>query len=409
MLKNIASYSGWQAAGQAFSAASLVLLSLLLSTGAFATYGLAVTTGSMLAAVTTLRLEQTILVAAEDGEAHRLAWATVALALAITLALAAVAVPVLGALDAPDYGVVALAGVALALSNGLLVVTQQLLIRQGRSAEAGRMGATRSAAVASLVVCAAWLGDRADPRPALLASLAGSILLAGYCVLGIRRRSGRWPGLAAVRTAARGQADVWVPYFGQSTISGLALNLPYYFFYLSVSPALCAGFLLAERVVRLPINLVSSSIRSHLVHELGRRVRSGDSASCLALVRVWSRTLFGAGVLFSLAAGAVLYAVASTVVPNPTWRVAAACMAVLSLWSGAILSSSPSAALLTVHRQNAFMMKAQAAELAAKALLLTPVVFTGDARFYLILFASHAPNLVLRISTYRKAMATGCR
>ncbi|HET6397651.1 MAG TPA: hypothetical protein VFF91_12540, partial [Pseudoxanthomonas sp.] len=213
----------------------------------------------------------------------------------------------------------------------------------------------------------------------------------------------------AVRTAARGQADVWVPYFGQSTISGLALNLPYYFFYLSVSPALCAGFLLAERVVRLPINLVSSSIRSHLVHELGRRVRSGDSASCLALVRVWSRTLFGAGVLFSLAAGAVLYAVASTVVPNPTWRVAAACMAVLSLWSGAILSSSPSAALLTVHRQNAFMMKAQAAELAAKALLLTPVVFTGDARFYLILFASHAPNLVLRISTYRKAMATGCR
>ncbi|HET6396119.1 MAG TPA: hypothetical protein VFF91_04705, partial [Pseudoxanthomonas sp.] len=195
MLKNIASYSGWQAAGQAFSAASLVLLSLLLSTGAFATYGLAVTTGSMLAAVTTLRLEQTILVAAEDGEAHRLAWATVALALAITLALAAVAVPVLGALDAPDYGVVALAGVALALSNGLLVVTQQLLIRQGRSAEAGRMGATRSAAVASLVVCAAWLGDRADPRPALLASLAGSILLAGYCVLGIRRRSGRWPGL----------------------------------------------------------------------------------------------------------------------------------------------------------------------------------------------------------------------
>lgn len=366
-----------------------------------AEYGLAITTGSVLSAVTTLRIEQTILVADDEQDARNLAWSSTYLG-AIVVAIVCVAVVLAWGINTKSL--VAVSGAMLALSNGLVTISQQLLIRGGRSNEAGRAGAFRSGVAFLLTVGVAFLGNHQIPIFVLAGLLASSIVVSLYCIFDLWREIGGPSGIAQLRASVRRHADVWVPYFFQSGFSGLSLNLPYFVFYATVSPTLCAGYLLAERIVRLPVNLISTSVRSHLVHDFRGLLAAGKREQCLAAVKRWSRYLLVAGVLFAIGAAGVVWVVSGLVKLDEKWMVAVQCILVLSIWSGAVLSNSPSAAALTVTRNNKYVLNAQIVELAGRAVLLMPLFYLGVRAFFFVLFLAHLPSILYRVATYRKAV-----
>jgi O-antigen/teichoic acid export membrane protein len=244
------------------SAATMVVLTALLPASPLATYGYALSLSSLVSSFATWRLEQAILVASSERDADSLAWSSLLVAIVLTAIMAALDQAGIFHDASNSYTVGAISAFSMSSVN----ISQQLLIRKNRSGYAGLIAAFRSLVVSISVIMFAWLGTRMNARAVLLGLLLSSAIVAFGCVVEIARISEARPKFAAMRAAMKDYADVWTSYLGQSVLSGISLNAPYFAIFHFADSRYAAAYLLADRVVRMPVTLLSNSVRSHLTH-----------------------------------------------------------------------------------------------------------------------------------------------
>ncbi len=398
MLKRVAQFSAWQAVGQALSAATIFILGILLPANPLATFGYALSISSLLSTFVTLRLEQAVLVAHSEEDASRLAWAAFTVATIVCVLVAVGAALWFG----PTRGLPFISGALSALSISTVGVSQQVLIRHGRSNEAGRMAALRAGLLAVLVVGSALIGSRAIPKAALMGMAWGSVIVTATCFIELRRTAALHSSQSEYKAALRSYKDVWTAYLGQSILSGISLNAPYVAFFHAVDHGLVAGYLLADRVARTPVALLSTSVRSHLTHNYVIILREQRFKEGRSIMGRWSLALAALGFVGLSLIGLAIHLIASHY-HSAKWASAAAAVSVLTLWASSVLSNSPAAASLTAWRKNAYILRAQAVELTGRLLVIAALIRVAPHHFYLSLFCIHVPGVLYNFALYRRA------
>jgi hypothetical protein len=196
--------------------------------------------------------------------------------------------------------------------------------------------------------------------------------------------------------------DVWSSYLGQSILSGISLNAPYLAFFHSVNHELVASYLLADRLARTPIALLSISVRSHLTHNYSDLVSNDRHSEGDAFMTSWSVRLAAVGLfgLLILGFGIKLF---GDHYSSARWANAGLAVMVLTPWAASTLSNSPAKAALTALRKNAYVLNVQAAELVCRLLIIAALLPHTADHFFLCLFCIHLPGIVLNTALYLRA------
>ena len=402
MLSHVVRYSTWQLVAQVLSASTMLVLTALVPASPLATYGYALSISSLASSFATLRLEQAILVADSDAEADALAWGGMVTALGVAAAM--MALDQAGAFG--DGTGSYTAGAISAFSMSAVNVSQQVLIRRGRSGYAGRIAAFRSFVVSACVIGCAWLGPDVNANAILWGLSIASAMVAIGCLVELVRVSGTGPAFATMRAAARGYADVWTSYLGQSVLSGISLNAPYFAIFHFAEPRYAAAYLLADRVVRMPVTLLSNSVRSHLTHQFRLLIERRQASVGSGILWKWSASLAAMGMAALLLGGWVFWMFGAHLSAEK-WRQAGMAIMVMSIWGGSVISNPPAAATLTAHRRTAYIFRMQAAELVLRITIIGVAafyLFKGD--FYLGLFLIFVPGIFYNFFLWREASQT---
>lgn len=377
----------------------MVVLTALLPVSPLATYGYALSLSSLVSSFATLRLEQAILVAGSEEESEGLAWSS--LLVAFVLASVVVLLDQIGVFRNASNSYTA--GAISAFSMSAVNISQQLLIRKSRSGYAGRIAAFRSLVVSASVIAFAWLGPRVNAHAVLLGLGLSSVMVAIGCTMELARISTTRPTFEAMRMAVCGYTDVWVSYLGQSVLSGVSLNAPYFAIFHFADSRYAAAYLLADRVVRMPVTLLSSSVRSHLTHQFRQLIARHEIDAGRDILRKWSLSLASIGLCSLVLGGGLLWMVGTHLVQEK-WELAGIAIMIMSVWGAATISNSPAAATLTAYRRTNYILKMQGVELALRvAIIIFAAYFLFNHQFYIGLFLVFVPGIVYNILLWRKA------
>ncbi|WP_350016674.1 hypothetical protein ABNK63_03225 [Rhodanobacter sp. IGA1.0] len=384
---------------QILSASTMLVLTALLPASPLATYGYALSLSSLASSFATLRLEQAILVARSDAESDDLAWG--ALVSALILAAAIVLLDQAGAFgsQAGSYTAGAISAFAMSAVN----ISQQVLIRRDRSGYAGRIAVFRSFTVSACVIGFAWLGSRANANAVLLGLSIASGMVAAGCLLEVMRITGARPSFGSIRAAARVYSDVWMSYLGQSILSGISLNAPYFAIFHFAEPRYAAAYLLADRVVRMPVTLLSNSVRSHLTHQFRLLIERRQAHVGRGILRKWSVSLAAMGWAVLLLGGLALWMFGMHL-SEEKWRQAGMAVMVMSAWGGSVISNPPASATLTAYRKTGYIFRMQAAELLLRVVIIAATaLYLFDDEFYFGLFLIFTPGIIYNFLLWHKA------
>lgn len=399
MLARVAKYSAWQLIAQFLSAATMVVLTALLPASPLATYGYALSISSLMSSFITLRMEQAILVAGSEGEAANLAWASV-IAAAVLMACF-VAFDQLGVIR-EGRGIYT-AGAISAFSMSLVTISQQVLIKKNRSEHAGRIAAVRSLTVSLAVVLFAYLGERVSAKSVLIGLSISSVIVALACIFELTRTVPISLKKGGFKESALSYFDIWGSYLGQSVLSGVSLNAPYFAIFHFAEHRFAAAFLLADRVVRMPVTLLSNSVRSHLTHQLRDLYEARDKKYGLHILVKWSSILAAVGAVLLIIGGFLVVSIGGYR-NEDKWRLAGYAVLTMAMWGATVMSNSPATAVLTVCRKTGYILKAQAIELLSRILVIAFVVlFVLNNHFYLGLFSIFIPGVFYNTALWLKA------
>lgn len=402
MLSHVVKYSTWQLVAQMLSAATMVVLTALLPASPLATYGYALSLSSLVSSFATWRLEQAILVASSERDADSLAWSSLLVAIVLTAIMAALDQAGIFRDASNSYTVGAISAFSMSSVN----ISQQLLIRKNRSGYAGLIAAFRSLVVSISVIMFAWLGTRMNARAVLLGLLLSSAIVAFGCVVEIARISEARPKFAAMRAAMKDYADVWTSYLGQSVLSGISLNAPYFAIFHFADSRYAAAYLLADRVVRMPVTLLSNSVRSHLTHLFRQLITRHEIDIGKSILRKWSLSLAAMGICALMLGGWLLWMI-GTYLAQEKWKLAGIAVMIMSVWGAATISNPPAAATLTAYRQTNYILKMQGIELMLRvSIIVLAAYYLFGRQFYAGLFFIFVPGVFYNFLLWRKASRT---
>jgi O-antigen/teichoic acid export membrane protein len=397
MLRRIVQFSIWQALAQAMSAGTIFLLATLLPSGPLATFGYALSIGSLVSNFATLRVEQAVLVASSDDEAAILAYSAHACAFAVCVILAAAA----AVFRFGSNWLALIGGSFSALSMSAVTVSQQILIRSGESVRAGRVATARALLITALVVGFVLASSRQTAAAPLVGLSLASVAVTLLCYYESRHvfRRIEW---ARHKEVVKAYSDVWSSYLGQSVLSGISLNAPYFAFFHTVNHELVASYLLADRLARTPIALLSLSVRSHLTHNYSDLMKQRRVKEAGGFMTAWSAGLALFGVVALVTVGICIMAGGNHYL-SAKWANAGIAVLVLTPWAASTLSNSPAKAALTALRQNAYVFNVQAIELASRLTIIVLLLPQMTDHFFLILFCIHLPGIILNMALHIRA------
>lgn len=400
MLSHVVRYSTWQLVAQILSASTMLVLTALLPASPLATYGYALSLSSLASSFATLRLEQAILVARSDTESDDLAWG--GLVSALVLATAMVILDQAGAFGDQKTGSYT-AGAISAFAMSAVNISQQVLIRRDRSGYAGRIAVFRSFVVSACVVAFASLGSRVNANAVLLGLSIASGMVAGGCLVEVARITGAGPSFGSMRATVQVYSDVWTSYLGQSVLSGISLNAPYFAIFHFAEPRYAAAYLLADRVVRMPVTLLSNSVRSHLTHQFRLLIERGQVHVGKGILWRWSISLAAIGWVVLLLGGWTLWMFGAHL-SEEKWRQAGMAVMVMSAWGGSVISNPPASATLTAYRKTGYIFRMQGAELLLRVVIIAvAALYLFKGEFYLGLFLIFVPGIFYNLFLWREA------
>jgi hypothetical protein len=240
-------------------------------------------------------------------------------------------------------------------------------------------------------------------RAVLLGLSLSSVIVALGCVMEIARTSETRPELAAMHAAMKGYADVWTSYLGQSVLSGISLNAPYFAIFHFADSRYAAAYLLADRVVRMPVTLLSNSVRSHLTHMFRQLITQHEVDIGKGILRKWSLSLAAMGLCALMLGGGLLWAI-GTHLAQGKWELAGIAVMVMSVWGAATISNPPAAATLTAYRRTNYILKMQGIELMLRVMIIVlAAYYLFSHQFYAGLFCIFVPGVFYNFLLWRKA------
>lgn len=399
MLARVVKYSMWQLAAQVLSASTMVVLTALLPASPLATYGYALSISSLMCSFVTLRMEQAILVAASDDEAATLAWGSALIAGAVMCAFITYDQIHVSKLAMGSYT----AGAISSFAMSMVAISQQVLIRKDQSSFAGRIATARSFVIALIVIAFAVLGPRSSAENILNGLAIASALVAAGCLIELKQIAKIELSLRSFKETARLYSDIWMSYLGQSILSGVSLNAPYFAIFHFAEHRYAAAYLLADRIVRMPVTLLSNSVRSHLTQQFRTLLEVGDAKQGAHILVRWSAVLAALGaVVLTLGGGASL--MAALYLHEEKWRLAGFAVLSMMAWGSSVMSNPPAAATLTVCRKTSFILKMQGVELILRVLaIIIAITFIFSTNFFFGLFAIFVPGILYNAALWLKA------
>lgn len=277
-LRNVAKLMTGTAIGQAIALLAAPVLSRLYSPDEFGVVGVFLALASVLAVVSALRLELAIVVPKADDEALVI-MATALLIVGGFVLVAAVilffmAAPIAGWLGAP--AVAPLLG-ALPLYVGLMGTFQVFNYWSTRNSRFGRLATAHVARSVSTAATQAALGAGGLGAAGMLAGqVAGQALatatLLGRAALGGSQVLRTKVSLAVARGIVRRYSDFVAFGAPQALINAVSQSVPALVLTSAFGAGAAGQFLLAQRVVTAPGNLLGQSLRQVLYPHLSRRL-----------------------------------------------------------------------------------------------------------------------------------------
>lgn len=358
--------------GAAMSLLALPLLSRLYNAHDFGAYGLVIAFVSVLSTVSSLRLDQAILVA-PAGERISLA---VNGALS-ALVLSGLAFLVFAFVRDPFFaGAVAL-GV---LSNSFLQLNYAVFFAEKKEVSCGMLNVLRTGMLVAAQLSLPFLYH-------------GSTMIHGFylqCMALLLVTSGLLSGrlLAAPVewTIFRKYKDFVMANTPHALANSFSHNIPYYFVSHFLGPAAVGYYSLVDRILKVPINLFSQAIRQFYIRDFSS-APEGEPATRRALLAS----------TFMAAVSAPFFIGLSFLPPaffqwafGPSWAGAGAYFSVLSFGYWAIFINPPISAYIIAVRRSDLLLRLQMIELVIKVGLALLVIALFGSGIWILASVSAA-------------------
>jgi O-antigen/teichoic acid export membrane protein len=389
-LKHTVRLATGTALGQIIVVASAPILSRLYTPEMFGTFGLFNAVVITLATISGFRFEFAILLPGEDRDGYDLLRLQLLLTLlvAILMGLLCVLIPggIARGLGDPDLGLVLwMAGPAILLFGGF----NGLNFWNTRQRHFGRLAKAKVAgnlctvigqiATASLWFPASW-------------GLIGGLILGkgvedGLLWSGIRKqdrrrfdRQGLWANMKRLASRYRKFPQY---HTGSSLINTLAWQLPPVLLALFFNTGIVGFYVLGERVIRVPMNVVGKAI-SQVFFRQGTDARREGTLATVFVQTV--RMLSIIGLLPSLIL-TILGRDLFVVVLGPDWAEAGVFVQILAPWAFVWFLSSPLSTLISIQERQETGLIYNTLVLFSRTVSLLVGGWLGDARIALLLFS----------------------
>lgn len=390
MIRRVAEFILGQVGAQVISVAALAALAAIISGEALSSYGVALAIGSVIGANISLRIELVIL-ASDPRLVAKLV--TASLALGVLPGVTALVLT----LSTYDVGPVS-AGLAYGSMVSVAGTMQALLIVKQRSRLAGFLLLARSTVLAATVIGFATLGlSEGEVVTSVLAFASIGLTLAGVaiCVWMV----GFAPPRAAL-TAAASSRETWLPLLGQSIASSISLNLPYLVISQVFPSALVAAYLVSEKAVKLPITLLSYSLRSHLIPFFRSEDHDGRGRGKVRIAK-WSGGIWAVSLSLIIIGSSVVLRLPIELRAVDLSTVSYT-VQIMGVWAASSVALPLASAYLQAHGESRFLFFNQIKELLGKVSVLIAVV-CFDPPYYLAVAAIFAWPFLANLLVVREA------
>jgi len=379
--RSVVTVASGTAAAQVLMLAATPVVTRLFSPEHFGVLGAFTSTAVVLAVVATLRLDLAVVVPADLEDAQDVLLAAVAVTAFMTLVslvCAAAAGAVLGGRAAGGVQPAVLYFLPLYVgATGLVQIFTQWLARRDRFRAVAESSLARAAASNGW-----WLlggAIAASSTTLIFGTVIGQAAAVARSVIAAVRSS---PGLIARRmsfSAAWRQVVRFRAFTVFGTAQGLvnAINqaLPVLVLATSFDPAVAGAYVMANRVLSLPINLVGQSLRQVLYPRLGRDLESGIARGTARRMTLG----LGAVTLPAVVLVACLGGPAFAWALGAEWATAGVFAGLTVVWLGSAFMNIPSVSLIPLLGLQRFHTAFEIAYLLARALALAWAAQRGDA------------------------------
>lgn len=339
--------------------AALPVLSRLYDSHDFGIYGLVIAFVSVLSTVSSLRLDQAVLVAPEPDRAT-LAFAGGSVALVVSLAAFLIFLPFKGGFFAGAIGL----GV---LSNSLLQLNYAILFSYKRDVSCGVLNVLRTLTLVIAQLSLPFFIVGATMLHGLY--VQSLVLLALTSILMLRkfkREVFNWSIVSNYR-------DFVVSNTPHALTNSFSHNVPYYFISYFLGASSVGYYSLVDRVLKVPINVFSQAVRQFYIRDFSVAVDQAAAAKNSI-----------AASLFMAAASAPFF-IGLSLLPasffewifGSSWTDAGKYFSILSFGYWAIFINPPVSAFIVACRRSDVLFSLQIVELLLKLLL----VFIAFAAF----------------------------
>ncbi len=388
LLAAVATVAGGAAGAQALTLLATPLLTRTFGPDQFGVLGTFVAVAGILGAVAALRLDLAIAVPTDDRAALDVAAAGLAATAAMSLAAFAVALGV--ALAASGGLPSSWTGVALGLlpasiaATGVFQVANQVLARAGRYRAMATAQLLRSLAANGWPLAVRWPATGAGAL--ILGSVLGQLAATTRALAATRLVHPGW--LAAPRrwTDVAGQFRTYRAFavFGSAQALTNALNqaMPVVLLAALFDATSVGFYVLAHRLLAVPLNLVGQSLRQVLYPRLGAAMATGDALRLGRGVTLGLLALAVPGVLVVSFAGPGAFAW----LLGAEWRTAGVFAGYLAVWFGSGLLSVPAVSMIPLLGAQRTHTALEVVYLVARVVAITAAAAVGDV--YLAVLAS---------------------
>lgn len=382
LLAAVATVAGGAAGAQALTLLATPLLTRTFGPDEFGVLGTFVAVAGILGAVAALRLDLAIAVPADDRGALEVAAAGLAATAAVSLVAFAAALAIASApgVSLPSSWT----GVALGLlpasiaATGVFQVANQVLARAGHYRAMATSQLLRSGAANGWPLLARWPAGGAGAL--IVGSVLGQLAATVRALAATRRVHPGW--LTAPRrwteVAARFRTHRAFTVFGSAQALTNALNQAVPVVLLgALFDATSVGFyVLAHRMLAVPLNLVGQSLRQVLYPRLGAAMATGEAFRLGRRVTLGLAAVTLPGVVAVAIAGPSAFAW----VLGAEWRTAGAFAGYLAVWFGSGLLSVPAVSLIPLLGAQRTHTAFEVAYLVARVAAIAAAATYGDAR-----------------------------
>jgi O-antigen/teichoic acid export membrane protein len=348
LISAVATVAGGAAGAQALTLLATPLLTRTFGPDQFGVLGTFVAVAGILGAIAALRLDLAIAVPADERSALDVATAglvaTAGMSLVAFAATLALALTVSGALPTSWTGIALGLLPATIAATGVFQVANQVLARASRYQAMATSQLLRSGAANGWPLLARW--PASDAGALILGAVLGQLAAVARALTATRVVHPGWLGAPRrwtdVATQFRSHRAFTVFGSAQALTNALNQAVPVLMLAALFDATSVGYYVLAQRLLVAPVNLVGQSLRQVLYPRLGAAMATGNALQLGTRVTLALAALAVPGIVVVALAGPSAFAW----LLGSEWRTAGTFAAYLALWFGSGLLSVPAVSMI---------------------------------------------------------------